>query len=177
MNIHIHKEIQGLILDIGGGGEGVISRLYPGQVIAIDKSPEELNEAPNLAVKIVMDAGKMAFTDNCFENVTAFYTFMYMDKSEHRAVASEIKRVLKSKGRLHLWDAEISEANPFIAGLDITINDLTFHTDYGVYKDDAAQDAEYFKQLFEVFGLTLIKETSNSGHFYQCWEKQLPQSP
>ena len=42
--IELHKELIGTILDIGGGGEGVIGQLYGEQVVAIDNSQEELDE-------------------------------------------------------------------------------------------------------------------------------------
>ncbi len=172
MNIQLHRELDGLILDIGGGGEGVIAQLYPGQVIAIDNRLDELEEAPSQAVKIVMDAREMSFTDSCLDNVTAFYSFMYISEEDHGKVLSEIKRVLKSKGQFHIWDTEIKEANPFLADLDISIQDYSIHTTYGIYKDEASQDAEYFKQIISDLGLTLINESNESGHFYQCWQKE-----
>ncbi len=172
MKIQLQKELDGLILDIGGGGEGVISQLYPGQVIAIDNRHDELEEAPSQAVKIVMDARELSFTNSCLDNVTAFYSFMYISKEDHSKVLSEIKRVLKSNGQLHIWDTEIKEADPFLADLDICIQDYSIHTTYGIYKDDASQDAEYYKQIISDLGLTFIKETNQSGHFYQCWQKE-----
>ena len=42
----LNKELSGHILDIGGGGEGIIGRLYQKQVIAIDHRQEERDEAP-----------------------------------------------------------------------------------------------------------------------------------
>lgn len=171
MKIQIQKEIDGLILDIGGGGEGIISQAYPKQVIAIDKKRDELDEASGDAIKIVMDASKMTFTDNCLDNITAFYSFMYIAKSEHTNVVSEIKRVLKPKGRFYLWDTEINEANPFIIDLDIDINEHSIHTTYGIYKENACQDAGYFKNMMKDFGFLLIKENNESGHFYQYWQK------
>ena len=44
MMISILKEFSGRILDVGGGGEGVIGRVYGPQVTAIDISAEELAE-------------------------------------------------------------------------------------------------------------------------------------
>ena len=35
--ISLKKRLHGRILDVGGGGEGVIGRLYPRQVVAIDQ--------------------------------------------------------------------------------------------------------------------------------------------
>ena len=51
--IRIDKTLAGKILDIGGGGEGVISRVYRQQVTAIDNLQEELNEAPDICTKRV----------------------------------------------------------------------------------------------------------------------------
>ena len=49
-------ETDGFILDIGGGGEGIISRLNGRQVVAIDPSSSELEETKNEGLKVVMDA-------------------------------------------------------------------------------------------------------------------------
>jgi hypothetical protein len=45
----------GYILDIGGGGEGVIGQLKGERVVAIDKQKRELEEAAPGALKIVID--------------------------------------------------------------------------------------------------------------------------
>ena len=37
MKLTLEKELCGSILDIGGGGEGIIGRLYKSAVTAIDK--------------------------------------------------------------------------------------------------------------------------------------------
>ena len=50
-------EHQGMILDIGGGGEGVIGKLHGKDVVAIDLKKEELLEAADGPLKIIMDAG------------------------------------------------------------------------------------------------------------------------
>ena len=39
------QELTGSILDVGGGGEGVIGRLYGPSVTIIDHCQEELDEA------------------------------------------------------------------------------------------------------------------------------------
>lgn len=45
--IPLNRILQGRILDIGGGGEGIIGRLYREQVIAIDCCQQELDDAPD----------------------------------------------------------------------------------------------------------------------------------
>ena len=68
----------GYILDIGGGGEGIIGQMKPAQVIAVDLSKRELEEAPPGPLKIVMDATDLKFLDGSFETATAFFSLMYM---------------------------------------------------------------------------------------------------
>ncbi len=46
-------DADGYILAIGGGGEGTIGRLKGSQVIAIDMSKRELEEAPEGPLKII----------------------------------------------------------------------------------------------------------------------------
>ncbi|MGN0667890.1 MAG: methyltransferase domain-containing protein [Angelakisella sp.] len=73
MVLHLHKELSGSILDIGGGGEGIIGRLYREQVTAIDNRQEELDEAPNVCKKVLMDATELKYEANSFDNVTFFF--------------------------------------------------------------------------------------------------------
>ena len=70
--IVLKPELCGTILDIGGGGEGVIGRLYGAQVIAIDNSQEELDEAPNGFKKVLMDACCINYPNEKFDHVTFF---------------------------------------------------------------------------------------------------------
>jgi SAM-dependent methyltransferase len=95
----------GLILDIGGGGEGIIAQVKGKQVVAIDLIKRELEEAPgNPLLEIVMDARDLKFLDASFDTVTVFFTFMYIDPADHEKVLGEIRRVLRPSGRLLVWD-------------------------------------------------------------------------
>ena len=126
------------ILDIGGGGEGIISKIYKEKVVAIDKRLDELNEIiETLSLKIVMDATKLDFINNQFERATAFFSFMYMSDLEIKSAISEIYRVLKDNGVFEIWDIEMpsisdTEKDTFIAQLDIEYEDKTVTTGYGV---------------------------------------------
>lgn len=64
------KDLKGSILDIGGGGEGFIGRAYGEQVVAIDHSQEELDEAPNGFEKVLMDATDLKYESCHFDNVS-----------------------------------------------------------------------------------------------------------
>ncbi|MFC1879420.1 class I SAM-dependent methyltransferase [Chloroflexota bacterium] len=80
--VKVHDfESSGHILDIGGGGEGIIGILKGEKVIAIDPRKRELEEAADGPLKIVMDARDLFFLDSTFNTVTAFFTLMYCQVS------------------------------------------------------------------------------------------------
>jgi len=126
----------GRILDVGGGGEGVISRKAGDIVVAIDRREEELIETPDVGLKIIMDACNLKFLSNSFENITAFYTLMYMNEQEVQLFLQEAYRVLKIGGLLWIWDITLpshAAADIFVAQLDIKLSDeLHISTGYGV---------------------------------------------
>ena len=77
----------GFVLDIGGGGEGIIGQLKPAQVVAIDLSSRELLGAPAGPLKIVMDATDLKFLDETFSTATSFFTLMYMKPADQERAA------------------------------------------------------------------------------------------
>lgn len=167
----MNKTIKGTILDIGGGGEGIIGRIYQSQVTAIDNRQEELDEAPEGFTKLLMDACDLKFEDSIFDNVSLFYTLMYIDKNKHNKVIKEAYRVLKKGGELYIWDTIINEANPFLVELNIDIGDSIVNTTYGVYKDNAFEDKDYYKSICEELGFYLIAEFLYNNQFYLHFKK------
>jgi len=97
----------GFILDIGGGGEGVIGQLKGNQVISVDPYKEELENAPSTNLKIIMDGRDLKFIDNSFNTAVMFYTLLYINGADHEQVFREVKRVLKHGGRLLIWDVNL----------------------------------------------------------------------
>ena len=171
--IIIKKELSGRILDIGGGGEGVIGRVYGAQVTAIDISPEELAEAPEGFEKLVMDAGDMTFPDASFDHVTAFYSFLFIPKARHAQVISEIAHVLRLCGELHVWDCEVASAypEPFTVELDIDANGEPIHTTYGILEKDCVQTADGLIATCETAGLRLCGTERSGIQFYLRFRK------
>lgn len=170
--IFLNKTIKGTILDLGGGGEGIIGRIYKSQVTAIDNRQDELDEAPQGFTKLLMDAGKLEFDDYTFDNVTSFYTFMYIEKDYHSKVIQEAHRVLKKGGNLYIWDTNIGEADPFIVQLKINANGTPVNTTYGVYKDNAVQNGGYFQSLGQKIGFNLVSNIDYNNQFYLHFRKQ-----
>ncbi len=166
-DIWVRSELKGTILDIGGGGEGIIGRVYGQQVTAIDNRQEELDEAPDNGHKLLMDASALAFQDGFFDNVTFFYSLMYMSKETKKNAIKEAFRVLKHNGTLAIWDAVIENAapDPFLIDLRIHINDLIVETTYGVGKEDAFQNSSTIIDLCENAGFKLKNALKDGASF------------
>lgn len=92
------------ILDLGGGGEGIIGMMKGRDVIAIDRRKDELEETSNDSLKIVMDMNELNFLDETFSTVTAFFTFMYIPEENFEGILKEVWRVMKPGGELLIWE-------------------------------------------------------------------------
>lgn len=170
--ITLKKELDGKILDIGGGGECIIGRLYGEQVVAIDNRQEELDEAPAVCEKVLMDATDLNFPDCSFDYVTSFYSLMFMCAEDQRKAITEISRVLKRGGEIHIWDCDIVSAypEPFCIDLEIQLPEAHITTTYGVGKLDA-QDGDSIKQMALDAGLLLKLENTGNDGFYLQFQK------
>jgi ubiquinone/menaquinone biosynthesis C-methylase UbiE len=166
-------QTDGFILDIGGGGEGIIGKLNGAQVAAIDTRPQELEETHNDALKIIMDATDLQFLDNTFTAATSFYTMMYIPNNQKPKVLAETHRVLKPGARLHIWDADIPEESSdkkyFAIPLKIVMPDETVETGYGVSLKE--QNAQTIRKLAEETGFKTKKEEIGEHTFYLELEK------
>ena len=170
--IVIDKELNGKILDIGGGGEGIIGRLYADQVVAIDIRQDELDEAPMGFEKILMDASDLKFKDNSFDHVTSFYTLMFMDTEDQKSAVSEATRVLKNHGELHIWDCDILTAypEPFCVDVSVQLPDEYISTTYGVGKM-SSQDENGIIEMCLNSGLILVDKKHSKCGFYLRFRK------
>jgi ubiquinone/menaquinone biosynthesis C-methylase UbiE len=172
MRLEITQNIYGSILDIGGGGEGVIGQLFGNRVIAIDNRQEELDEAPDCCEKRLMDATDLTFPDYSFDNVTFFYSLMYMFSETQVIAIAEASRVLKKGGSLYIWDTEIRKAfpEPHIVSVEIPCGRNTITATYGIVKEDS-QNREAIIQRGMACGLSLQASSINEGHFFLQFKK------
>ena len=170
--ITLNKELNGKILDIGGGGEGIIGRLYTNQVVAIDIRQDELDEAPTGFKKILMDATSLRFKDNSFDHITSFFTLLFMNTEEQKRAISEATRVLKNNGEFHIWDCDILSAypEPFCVDVAVQLPNEHISTTYGVCKMDS-QDEDSIVEMCLNSGLILVAKQYDKCGFYLRFRK------
>lgn len=161
----------GLILDIGGGGEGIIGQLKGTQVISIDLYREELEEAPDGPLKIVMDAEATSFLDHSFEVITSFCTLMYIEPTKQELVLEEIYRVLKPGGRFLVWDVILSkcpdESKEAIAFyLNVNLPGKKIRTGYGTRCPHKCLDISWYKNIAEQVGFVVSRKEVTQRLFF-----------
>ena len=168
---------QGYILDIGGGGEGVIGQLMGSEVVAIDYKKEELLEASDGPLKIIMDARDLRFLDGSFQTATAFFSLMYLKtREDQRQVFQEISRVLKPGGIFHFWDVDLGEKpdtdhEVFIVHLEYVLSGKAHQTGYGSrWPGDSRGLADYLA-LAEEAGLEKLEAKRAGETFYLKFAK------
>lgn len=173
----LENNIQGeKILDIGGGGEGVIGGIYGRKVIAVDKRQDELDAAAEGPIKMVMDASNLTFKDKNFDAATSFFTMMFIDKDDHKKVFDEVYRVLKNGSNFILWDAVIpkeddSKKDIFLIELEIATPNGLIETSYAVMKKNNEQDIKYFKKLGKKAGFKIESEEDYDKTFKIVFKK------
>ena len=155
----------GLVLDLGGGGEGIVGKLGGERVVAIDPNRRELEEAPPGPLKIVMDASDLGFVDQSFSLVTSFYTLMYIgDEKTRRRVFSEAYRVLAPEGRFLIWDAVVpprgsEKRDILVVWLNVRLPAEDIEAKYGMVWPEGGRSSADFTDLatgagFEVTNLS-----------------------
>ncbi len=164
-------QASGYILDLGGGGEGIIGRVKSTQVVAIDLIKRELAEAPPGPLKIVMDATDLKFLDGSFNTVTCFFTLMYVPQPVKHKVFEEAMRVLAPGGRFLIWDAVIpARTDPakelVVFPMRINLPHETVTTGYGTPWQDTARDTAYYVDLAAKAGFKVAARQESAHNFY-----------
>jgi SAM-dependent methyltransferase len=163
---------KGLILDIGGGGAGVIGQLKGQQVIAIDIMKRELVDAPSgPLVKIVMDARELQFLDDTFPTATVFFTFMYIAPADHEQVLRELHRVLAPGGRVLIWDPvfpriEDPQKRYALFLLTISMPDRLIKPGYVTYLPPGGQGLPHFEALAAKTGFIVVTKKPSQDWFF-----------
>ena len=136
-HVFIQEMPVGRVIDIGGGGEGVIGQAGGARIVAVDQRLSEIQEAKGRganATWVVADATRLPCKSHGLDNATAFFSCMYMSNDVAREVFSETRRVLKKGGEFWIWDAQMMpRGEVFAIRLRADFGDqLRINTMYGV---------------------------------------------
>ena len=165
-------EASGYVLDVGGGGEGIIGLLKGDRVVAIDLRKSELEEAPNGPLKIVADARDLPFLDRTFDTATAFFSLMYIkSRSDCGEVFAEVHRVLTLGGRFLIWDASIShlaetEKPSYVILVRVLVDDREIETGYGQPWPGEPHDPAFYAALAKEAGFQLVEKREDGRLFF-----------
>lgn len=164
-------DASGFVLDLGGGGEGIIGRLKGAQVVAIDADRDELEEAPEGPLKIVMDARDLQFLDGAFQVVTSFFTLMYVDTADHRQVFEEARRVLQPGGRFLIWGMSVpqrrdEEKDVLVLPLVVELPSAEVETGYGIAWPEEPFDVHHYVETARQVGFEVVEQRESGQVFY-----------
>lgn len=172
------QRLEGFILDIGAGGEGVIAKTCGRNTVGVDVRRGEIEEAKSrgsLAQWVLCDACSMPFREGRFDVATFFFSLMYIKTHERkRAVFVEANRVLKSDGYLCLWDAAILEKpDRYVVFVEITLPDgEEIFTGYGVKGKGKEQDLELITKLGLEAGFEVSSAESHKDLIEVCFHSK-----
>lgn len=161
----------GRIIDIGGGGEGLVSRIEGQRVCALDRRISEVREARihDPPVNWIVGDGQMiSFRNSVFQVATSWFSFGYMPSWEvKKRVMQEVHRVLEINGVYSIIACTIEcEEEAYIFRVTYTLPDGTLsQTGYGVRGGQGQTPSTVAKLLDEV-GFTDI-EISDNGYWFK----------
>ncbi len=163
---------EGWMLDVGGGGEGVIGQLKGAQVVAIDLLEKELAEAPDGPLKVVMDARELRFLDNTFATATAFFSLIYLrTEADVSQVLGEVYRVLQPGGRFRVWGMEMparpqgAEKDLIAVPVAVRLPQGEISTAYGCWWYEVPRTLDATRTLAEAAGF-VVDTQAIEGHVY-----------
>jgi ubiquinone/menaquinone biosynthesis C-methylase UbiE len=161
---------EGLILDIGGGGEGLVSRIEGERVCAVDIRMSEIREAQIHGAPanwIVGDGRHLCFRDNSFDVVTLWFSLGYMsDWTIKKRVLEESHRILKTQGTISILSSKIPDSvEQFIFWALFTLPDGTLSkTGYGV-RGDQGQTVEKVLDLVTHLDFKILNSEDHEEWF------------
>ena len=166
-----------LILDLGGGGEGVVGQLRERQVVAVDLRREELEESAPGPIKVIANAKELPFLDESFDAATAFFFLMYVPAADRASVLREAHRVLRPGRILHIWDVTIPAQGErtqemFVVPVRAELPDRTIETGYGVPWNSREMSANTIAQMAHAAGFTVDDMTQEGETFHLTLRRQ-----
>lgn len=154
-----HRE---LILDIGGGGEGLVSRIAGNRVCAVDYRMSEIREAQihnPPAHWFVADGRYLPFKSNAFDCVTLWFSLEYMIRRLiKKQVLESAFQSLKQEGLISILASRIDcKEEQFVFQAIFTLPDGTeSKVGYGV-RGNQNQTSSSIRTIMEEIGFVDIQ--------------------
>jgi ubiquinone/menaquinone biosynthesis C-methylase UbiE len=168
---------EGYILDVGGGGEGIIGILKGERVVAVDTHKCELEEAPAGPLKIVMDAAQLQFLDGAFGAATAFFSLMYVrETADLERIFGEVYRVLRASAPFLVWDALVprrEDETRSLYGIPLTIHvaEREVCTGYGQPWPRQKRTRAFYLDLARKAGFRVVEQKARGRVFFMRLQK------
>ncbi|MHA2425249.1 MAG: class I SAM-dependent methyltransferase [Candidatus Thorarchaeota archaeon] len=163
-------EKKGLIIDIGGGGEGLVSRIEGTRVYAVDIQLNEIKEARihnPPSNWFVADGTTLPFREGMFDVASLWFSLGYMkDWEVKRSVLQEAHRVLKDDGQISVKAMKIDcDEEKLVFRVDYSLPDgMLSRTGYGVIGQQN-QTQETVADCLQDIGFRII-ETHDFVHWF-----------
>ncbi len=166
----------GLILDIGGGDDGVIGLLQKNVVIAIGTGEPGPDESLTGPVNVIMDATDMQFHAGTFDLAAAFFTLTCFPPEKRGRLFRECHRVLRPGGRFLIWDTIVparskTAGNNHVVPLRIRTPGMVIRTICRVTRSGRRQDVNDFIELASESGFAVIERKKVRQAFYLALRK------
>ncbi|MFX1262731.1 MAG: class I SAM-dependent methyltransferase [Promethearchaeota archaeon] len=162
---------EGLIIDIGGGGEGLVSRIETSRVCAVDVNLNKIREAMiygQVSQWILSDGRMLSVKDERFNVATLWFSLGYVqDWDSKKQVIAEVARVLRRSGQISILGARITYTDSrFVMRALLHFPDGSVSKmSYGM-AGTQVQDAESVIRLLQETGFSKIT-FEDSGHWFR----------
>ncbi|MHA1908663.1 MAG: class I SAM-dependent methyltransferase [Candidatus Thorarchaeota archaeon] len=162
-------DFEGLIIDIGGGGEGLVSRIEGSRVYAVDILMDEIREARihnPPSNWFAADGTDLPFRSRMFDVATLWFSLGYMKEwTIKKSVLREVHRVLKDNASISIKAMKIDcTEEKLVFKVDYSLPDGTLsRTGYGV-KGQQNQTLKTVTDCLHAIGFNVSKT-----HDFEHW--------
>ncbi|MHA1480428.1 MAG: class I SAM-dependent methyltransferase [Candidatus Thorarchaeota archaeon] len=167
----------GLIIDIGGGGEGLVSRIEGTRVCAVDIRMSEIREARihnPPANWFACDGQRLCFNDCSFQIATLWFSLGYMsDWRIKENVMKEVHRVLEKDGLVSIRASKIDcDEERLVFRVIYTLpNGTLSQTGYGI-KGNQNQTFSTISKMLVDSNFEIVKQV-DSSHWFQITARKV----
>lgn len=169
--VHLPVVPPGLILDVGGGGEGIVSRLAEKNACIVDVNLDKIREAQIYGADVewfACDGQSLCFRSSTFDSATLWFSLAYFSSRMDKELALlEVSRVLRKRGILSILGMLIEDTCETMTfnGHFIYPDGYVSRMSYRV-KGNQQQNLGIIKKLVEESGFNAVTSTDH-GYWFE----------